>query len=125
MKDKMFKHKLLIIAGITLAAVFCCCGCNDRAKKKEAMTRHWDEKTSTNNIKTVQSMLENGDVDQAITTLEECIAKAPGLVEAHILLGKAHFMQGEFDKAGKSFATAVDLDGELDEGWYWQLLGIQ
>jgi Tfp pilus assembly protein PilF len=106
----MSKHKLLIIAGITLATAFCCCGCNDHAKKKQAMIQQWDQNTATNNIKTVQALLENGNIDQAIKTLEECIAKAPALVHAHIMLGKAYFMQSEFDKAGKSFAEAVDLD---------------
>jgi len=115
----MLKSKLLIVAGITLAVTICCCGCNSYAKKKQSMVGKWQNDSANANIPVATGMLENGDIDQAIEKLQECIAGSPDLFEAHLLLGKAYFMQNRLVKANTSFAKALELDGQSAQGWYW------
>ena len=115
----MLKHKFVILAGITLATAICCCGCDSYAKRKQAMVDKHESNTARNNVPVAQSLLENGEIDQAISILQECIADAPGLFDAHLLLGKAHFMQNHFEKADKTFAKALELDDRSAQGWYW------
>ena len=115
----MFKSKFVIVAGIALAVTICCCGCDTRAKKKQALTEKWESDTAKNTVPVARGLLENGEIDQAIQILNECIAGSGELVQAHFLLGKAYFMQNRLVKANTAFAKTLELDDKLSEGWYW------
>jgi tetratricopeptide (TPR) repeat protein len=119
MERKMLKSKFVIIAEITLAVTICCCGCNSRAEKKQAMVEKWANDTAKSNVHVARGLLESGEIDQAIETLQQCIAGSDDLVEAHLLLGKAYFMQNRLVKANTSFAKVLELDDQLAQGWYW------
>ena len=103
MERKMIKLKFVIIAGITLAVTVCCCGCNSHVKKKQAMVEKWESNAANSKVPVARGLLENGEIEQAIQTLDECIASSPDLVGAHFLFGKAHFMQNRLVKANTSF----------------------
>lgn len=115
----MRKRKLLITVWITLAVTVCCCGCNSRAEKKQAMIEKWGQNTAKSNVRAAQGLLENGEIAQAVQILEECISDSPDLVNAHLLMGKANFMQNRFKKAKKSFGRVLKLDDQQTEAWYW------
>ena len=53
-------------------------------------------------------------------TLTEAIALDPQLASAHLLMGKLQFVQAKFALAEESFDTAVALDKNMHQGWYFK-----
>ena len=112
-----FKFPVMAIAiAITTMAVS---SCNSHADKKEAMVEKWQKDTAKVNVPTAQTMLENGDVDQAREILEKCLKGDPDLIGANFLMGKVHFMQNRMDRAAEFFRKVIKIDRHLDQGWYW------
>jgi len=54
-------------------------------------------------------LLDKGDVNRALTELQQVASKAPANPVAHYNLGRAHEARGEFEQARQEFQKAVEL----------------
>ena len=106
---------ILIMSGMAVLLS----GCNKQyASKKQAMETHWEKSTAQAQLPVVEDLINQGKLEQAKETLNECLAAAPELPQVHLLIGRIHFIEGRTDKSRLSFQKAVELDSQLDKGWY-------
>jgi Flp pilus assembly protein TadD len=66
--------------------------------------------TLTERLERGRTLLNTGDLDQAITEVSQMVTADPKTSEAHNLLGVAYQMKGLPDLARRSFETALKLD---------------
>ena len=115
----MEKCKSTITAGVLIIMVILVSGCTDQAKKKQAMVEKWNHNKSAANIPVASGLIDSGDIKQAKSVLQKCIADEPGLYSGHLLMGRVHYLEGQLEKAKDSLHTAVKLNDQCDQGWYW------
>jgi tetratricopeptide (TPR) repeat protein len=113
----MLKTKLitavLLVSILTLST-----GCETHAQRKEAATLRWKKATAKAKIPVARGQLENGKLDEAEKTLQECLDVNPEVAEAHLLMGKVHLARARMTQASASLHSAVELDENLDSVWY-------
>jgi len=113
----MFKMKL--ITAISLVSILALStGCESYAEHKEAATLRWKKATAKAMIPVARGQLENGRLDEAEKTLQECLEVDPEVAEAHLLMGKVHLARARMTQASDSLHSAVKLDASLDSAWY-------
>ena len=93
-------------------------GCETHAQKKEAAKLRWAKATATAKLPVARGQLENGKLDEAEKTLQECLEVNPALAEAHLLMGRIHLARANLTQASDSLNQAVELDSNLDPAWY-------
>jgi tetratricopeptide (TPR) repeat protein len=95
-------------------------GCNEtHAIKKQAMVSHWEKSTAQAKLPAAEAMIDRGELGEAKTLLNKCLAAAPELPQVHLLVGRIHFIEGRTENACQSFLKAVELDSQFDKGWYY------
>ena len=112
----MLKTKLLPIA---LAAVLLA-GCNNYEQRREAAQVRWEKATAKAKVTVAEELFQNNKRPETEKLLTEAIASDPQLASAHLLMGKLQFVQTKTDLAEKSFDTAVALDRNMHQGWYFK-----
>ncbi len=60
-----------------------------------------------------------GSIDQAITTAQKMVSLAPDEAEAHVWLGRAYLLYGNFQFADQEFRSAVQLDPRSASAHYF------
>lgn len=106
---------MLIVAASLIAIT----GCNETyVQKKQEIQTHWETSTALAKLPMVEDLITRGDLKQAKEILNNCLAAAPENPKVHLLVGRIHFIEGRSDKARQSFQKMVDLDPQLDAGWY-------
>ena len=58
----------------------------------------------------VKKMIEDGDVEQAITLLDHYIQQHPESDEAYFLRGNAYSKKGDFRQALNNYLSAMDIN---------------
>lgn len=104
-----------IIIGVLIPAAG---GCQPYAAKKQAMESQWQRSTAQAKIPEVEDLIRRGKLNEAKQTLNKCLAAAPDMPRVHLLIGRIHFIEGRTEQARQAFARAVELDRQLDPGWY-------
>jgi len=85
--------------------------------------RMWAEKIPEDNlVKQGLKLLENGDFDNAYSSLSQALQIAPNFAEAHWALGEYYFFTGNLEKAEVELMKALDLKPQY--GTAYALLGI-
>ena len=108
----------VIPAILLLSILMFSTGCESYAEHKEAAKLRWAEATAKAMIPVVRGQLENGKLDEAEKTLQECLEVNPDVAEAHLLMGKIHLARANLTQASDSLNKAIDLDKTLDSAWY-------
>ncbi|MBI4712181.1 MAG: tetratricopeptide repeat protein [Planctomycetes bacterium] len=67
-----------------------------------------------------ESYLLNRNVDKAIESLNEAIAKCPYYAKALVKRGSAYFQMGNFDAALDDLTQAINVDPKSDEAYYYR-----
>jgi tetratricopeptide (TPR) repeat protein len=93
-------------------------GCDSYATKKAAAKLRWEKTTAKTKVPAARGLFENGRIDDAEKTLQECLEINPEVAEAHLLMGRIHFVRGNLTQALDSLLLAVKLDNKLDKAWY-------
>jgi tetratricopeptide (TPR) repeat protein len=112
----MFKIKLLVIT----LAVAMLTGCNTYEQKKEAASMRWEKATAKAKVTVAEEFLRNNRFLEAEKTLAKAIVSDPQLASAHLLMGKLQFAQAKIALAEKSLVTAIELDENMHQGWYFK-----
>ena len=112
----MLKMKLLQIA---LAATLLA-GCNIHEQRREAAQVRWERVTVKAKVIVAEEFFQNSRYPETEKLLTEAIASDPQLASAHLLMGKLQFAQTKIALAEKSFDTAVALDKNMHQGWYFK-----
>jgi len=112
----MFKTKLLL----TVLVVTMMAGCNTYEQKKEAASARWEKATAKAKVTVAEDLFRSNKYSEAEETLDKAIASDPQLPSAHLLMGKVQFVQAKIALAEESFATAVELDKDMHQGWYFR-----
>jgi len=108
-----------VIPAILLVSILALSGgCETHAQRKEAATLRWKKATAKAKIPVARGQLENGKLDEAEKTLQECLEVNPALAEAHLLMGRIHLARANLTQASDSLNQAVELDSNLDPAWY-------
>ena len=111
--------RMKLITTISLVSILALStGCESYAEHKEAATLRWKKATAKAMIPVVRGQLENGRLDEAEKTLQECFEVDPEVAEAHLLMGKVHLARARMTQAADSLHSAVKLDENLDSAWY-------
>lgn len=107
---------ILVLTGTALLLS----GCNETyATKKQAMVANWEKSTAQAKLPAAEAMIDRGELEEAKTLLNKCLAAAPELPQVHLLVGRIHFVEGRTENARQSFRKAVELDSQFDKGWYY------
>ena len=107
---------LFIMSGMTVLLF----GCNETyARKKQAMETRWEKSTAMAKLPVVEEMINHSELEQAKETLNKCLSSIPESSQIHLLIGRIHFIEGRTDKARQSFQKSIELDPQLDKGWYF------
>ena len=115
----MKNFKQMVVVVFVLGIVMILAGCNETyAQKKQAMEAHWEKSTAQAKLPMAEDLINRGEIDQAKETLNKCLAAAPEMPRVHLLVGRVHFIEGRTDEARQSFLKSVELDSQLDQGWY-------
>ena len=93
-------------------------GCDSYATKKAAAKLRWEKTTAKAKVPAARGLFENGRIDDAEKTLQQCLEINPEVAEAHLLMGRIHFVRGNLTQALDSLRLAVKLDNKLDKAWY-------
>jgi len=93
-------------------------GCDSYATKKAAAKLRWEKATARAKVPAARGLFENGRIDDAEKTLQQCLEINPEVAEAHLLMGRIHFVRGSLTQALDSLHLAVKLDNKLDKAWY-------
>jgi Flp pilus assembly protein TadD len=110
---------------MTVLVALVCVGCESMADTKKAAQQRWQKATSAIKLNLAQQQYDDGKYEQASKTVQECISAEPEIPQAHLLYGKLLLNQADGQKALEQLQTAVELDQQLDEGWYWQGVAAQ
>jgi tetratricopeptide (TPR) repeat protein len=111
---------ILVIAFAAVALVSG--GCETHKKNKTVAAARWDKMSSQTKLTVAQQHFDNGKYDDAAKTVGECLKADPNMPQAHLLVGKLLFMQGQMAQGAIEIEKAVAVNAKLDDGWYW--LGI-
>ena len=112
----MLRKTIIAVTSVVLAV---CTGCESHAQNREAAKQKWDKTSAQIKLNLARQQIDVGDYDRAAKTIKECISADPQIPQAHLLLGKLLLAQGSAKDAVRELRLAVELDEELDEGWYW------
>lgn len=93
-------------------------GCDTQSQNKQAAIQRWDISTAQAKIKTIDSLIENGRIDEARRTLEKCIQADPKSAHAHFLMGRVHVIENRTEDARVSFAETIALNASHDAAWF-------
>jgi len=104
---------------MTMIVLVVCAGCQSHAQNRRAAKARWDKTSAQIKLSLAQQQYESGKTNDAKKTIAECISADPQMPQAHLLLGKLLYVEQNVEKAVSEFQMAVELDEELDEGWYW------
>ncbi|MCD6392760.1 MAG: tetratricopeptide repeat protein [Planctomycetes bacterium] len=115
----MEKCKRILIVMTGLAVLTMCHGCSSYADKKMAAKMKWEKVSAEAKVRVAKDLFENGRYEDARTTVEQCLASDPELADAHLLMGKLHYLDGRIAAARSSMNTAIEYDEDLDQAWYW------
>ena len=115
----MGKCKRILIVMTGLAVLAMCHGCSSYADKKLAAKMKWEKVSAKARAAVAKDLFENGRYEEARTTIQECLASDPELADAHLLMGKLHYLDGRIVAAHRSMTTAIEYDDALDQAWYW------
>ena len=118
----MSRLKTTIAITLTAALLVVATGCDSYAQKKEAAHSRWEKTTAKAKMPVAKELFASERYEEAQATLAECIRVSPDMPDAHLLMGKVLYAQGEVIDAASSFATTVKLDDDSDEAWY--MLGL-
>jgi tetratricopeptide (TPR) repeat protein len=114
--------KSWILVIVFAAAALVAGGCETPRKNKTSAAARWDKMSSQTKLTVAQQYFENGKYDDAAKTIGECLKADPNMPQAHLLVGKLLFMQGQMAQGATEMEKAVAVNAKLDDGWYW--LGI-
>lgn len=67
-----------------------------------------------------QNALRAADTEQKIRWLENAVQQSPQFLEARLELGKTLFQLGRHDQARAQLESALDIDAQNAEVWYWK-----
>jgi len=99
-----------------------CSGCQPPAQGRKAAKERWDKASAQIRLTLAEQLYDSGKYEQAERTVRQCLIADPRMPHAHLLLGKLLLARGGVDQAVSEFQRAVEINAELDEGWYW--LGV-
>ncbi len=110
-----------LITAVLLAAILpvFSTGCQSHARNKEAAQLRWQKATAKAKMPLARGLFEDDKFDDAQQVLSEILQADPQIAEAHLLMGKLHLSQAGLDQAQNSLRSAVELDENLDQAWYW------
>jgi len=116
----MLKAKPILAILLIAAALAVCAGCeNSYANKKNTVKQQWEKNATEAKIPIAWNLFENGRIDEARQTLQECLDVDAENPQAHLLMGRIHFSQGRLAQARRSFSLATEFDSSSDKAWYW------
>jgi tetratricopeptide (TPR) repeat protein len=110
------KIRITIIAIGLIVVVGCQ---NTHKQKKQEMRAKWQQTTSEIKLSAAMEQFEAGRYEQAKAVAQQCIDSGLNLPDAHLLYGKLLLVEDKGTDAVRELQLAVELDGELGEGWYW------
>jgi tetratricopeptide (TPR) repeat protein len=113
---------------ITVTAIIVCLGsvgCESHSESKKLAQKRWEKASAGIKLHLAQQKYENNYFDEAEKTVSECVVADPNNAQAHLLYGKLFLAKDKPADAEKELRLAVELDGELGEGWYWLGLATQ
>jgi len=114
----MCKAEKIRTAAIILSLVIFA-GCQTTYKEdKQQMKAKWQKDTSRIKLSAAKDQFEAGQYEQAEAVAKECIAAGLNLSDAHLLLGKAKLVEGNFSEAKSNFQTYLRLESKSAEGWF-------
>jgi tetratricopeptide (TPR) repeat protein len=111
-------RKRITIILLPLVSIIFCVGCESYESKKQAAYDRWEKTSAKAKISVATELFEDGRVEQAKDTAEECLQTAPELAEAHLLLGRICSVQGRSVESKESLQNALKLDESLDKAWF-------
>jgi len=110
---------------MTVFVSLVCAGCESMTDAKKTAQQRWQKATSAIKLNLAQQQYDDGKYEQALKTVQECISADPQIPQAHLLYGKLLLAESDGQKALEQLQSAVELDQQLDEGWYWQGVAAQ
>jgi tetratricopeptide (TPR) repeat protein len=114
----------ITITAMTLALVVCA-GCESHSESKKLAERRWEKASVGIKLNLAQQKYESNCFEEARKAVSECINADPNNAQAHLLYGKVLLAEDKQTDAVRELWLAVELDGELGEGWYWLGLATQ
>ena len=110
-----------------IAVIVClgCVGCESQAESKKLAQRRWEKASAGIKLNLAQQEYEGNHFDEAKRIVSECVIADPDNAQAHVLYGILLLADGSRADAVRELRLAVELDEELDEGWYWLGLATQ
>jgi superkiller protein 3 len=97
-------------------------GCESQSHSKKLTQTQWQKTSARVRLNFAEQQYQNGQFEEALETVSECVSADPNMPEAYLLSGRALLAQKQFRKATSELTKAVELDEKLDSGWYW--LGV-
>jgi tetratricopeptide (TPR) repeat protein len=120
-------HKITI--KVLMLAMAVCVGCvshtTEKTTEKKLAKERIDKASAGIKLHLAQQKYEENCFDEAEKIISECIAADPNSAQAHLLYGKLFLAGDKLADAEKELSLAVNIDGELGEGWYWLGLAAQ
>ncbi len=120
-----WRHRRVVLGGLAtvvlVALTWCAHTQTSYWRDSESLWTHTLACTSGNFIgqnNLGNALLQNGDVDDAITHFQEALQINPGYVEAHINLGNALFQRGKVDEAIAQYQRALQINPDYAGAHY-------
>ena len=120
-----WRHRRVVLGGLAtvvlVALTWCAHTQTSYWRDSESLWTHTLACTSGNFIgqnNLGNALLQNGDVDDAITHFQEALQINPGYAEAHINLGNALFQRGKVDEAIAQYQRALQINPDYAEAHY-------
>ncbi|MFA5239829.1 MAG: tetratricopeptide repeat protein [Phycisphaerae bacterium] len=111
-------HKTITV--IVIIICLCSIGCESPSANKKLLKDSVDTK-----LNLAQQKYDNNYFEEADRIVSECVIADPDNAQAHLLYGKLLFAEDKGTDAVRELQLAVELDEELDHGWYWLGLAEQ
>jgi len=103
---------------LSFVSIILCAGCESYESKKQAAYGRWEKTSAKAKITVAAGLFEDGRIEQAMATAQECLKNDPELAEAHVLLGRIYLVQGRIVESKQSLKDALKLDENLDQAWF-------
>ena len=111
----MPKLKLLICLLFGVGLLIAGAGCDLHTARTNGARLRLEKTMAKTQLCVAEEFFEHGRVEQAEQAVCQSLQFSPEEPEAHLLMGKIHYVCSRYDNARESFMAALKLDEDLQQ----------